>query len=187
MAFDPFSTVLAIALCAPTFVNTSRPLRVNASPKHLDGELLTERTIFYGDVETDRLLAPVIQDSGDRVTSVIAEVRRYASFPDGWDGPRSVKPSNACVAASIEFMRVYPAGLPVPTPMITSSGEIGFYWNEAGGYADISFDSEGFGSFYGQNRDGVDTYDERLTIRSLSRDWFFEKVGEISAPQLLAA
>ncbi len=189
MAFDPVSTFLAAALYAPIVLNSSRGWRPTGTvEKPVSVWIETDRPVIGAELETTRLLSKPYQLTvPDRLTALFSEIDQYAVLPQGWDGPRSNAPSERSITAARNFVEAFPAGLPLPIPMISSSGEVGFYWNEDGGYADMSFDSDGVGSFFSQDRNGEERYIDGVTPNNYSRAWFFDQVGGIAAPVDLAA
>lgn len=143
-------------------------------------------------VRTDVLLRPMHAPSEIELTSsqpgldpvdfLRAKANEFALLEDGWDGDTSVAPSQASVAAALGFIDRLPGGLPLPGIMVSSQGEIGFYWDLNGGYADISFSSAGEGSFFSRTPMGQEEFFDELAVASLDRKWFFDRLGAMAAP-----
>lgn len=188
MPFDPFSTVLAAALYAPIAFGANKWRPTGATEgKHAETTEL-DIPLMGQDVPTAWTMregtSPMV---ADRLTAISSEVQGYAGLVFGWDGPESAGPSSACVEAAARFVRSIPPGLPLPVPMVSSAGEIGFYWNEEGGYGDINFDAEGTASFFSRASDGSERFMDGLSVAGLDRAWFFDALGDIAAPAAQAA
>lgn len=83
-----------------------------------------------------------------RFVSAQAQLDRYSSLEDGWDGEGAFAPSKEVIATAKHLLRCLPAGISLPSPMISATGEVGFYWNNATGFADISIeDADTFSLF----------------------------------------
>ena len=126
--------------------------------------------------------APMVQD---KQTHLREKIRQFAALPDGWDGQGSVKPSAAAVHAASAFLDGLPSGIAIPTPMVTRRGEMEFYWQLRAGYADVSFDADGIGSFFARNPAG-----DELFLDNLGSDFRQypnqELILGVLAPHLLA-
>lgn len=85
------------------------------------------------------------------VSWLAAEVDSYSSFVAGWDGPRSVTPDESHVEDAKRLIRLLPAGLALPTPMISPSGEIGFYWRMDDHFADVVIEGGQKASIFARN------------------------------------
>lgn len=123
----------------------------------------------------------------DLTEYLLRKVATYSSFEDEWDGPSSVAPTAASSDAAVRFVHLLPGGLPVPGIMVSASGEIGFYWDLDGGYADISFSDQGEGSLFVRSGMGDESFVDGISIGAIDRRWFFEHIGEIATPVARAA
>ena len=94
----------------------------------------------------------------DRRDLLIDETALLAARQDGWDGEGSRGPTVAARDAAERFLQTLPAGIPLPVPMMTMRGEIEFYWDLPTGYADMSFDADGVGSFFAKASNGQETF-----------------------------
>lgn len=60
---------------------------------------------------------------------LMREVLSYNFLKPGWAGTVDSKPpSTRAVLLACEFLRTIPEGFPLPGPMISNTGKIGFYW-----------------------------------------------------------
>ena len=111
-------------------------------------------------------------------------IGQFAAIHDGWNGEGSVAPNAAAVNAARTFLDSIPPGIALPTPMMTELGEMEFYWSLPTGYADISFDAEGIGSFFVRDQDGNEYFAESLEpeFRQLPEQ---ERILAVLAPHLL--
>jgi hypothetical protein len=186
MALDPISTILAAALLAPIPPSTNR-LWEDRQRSNRSSPSDTDKPLVASSPATSQIYksgSPLVVDIKEQLFEVVDV---YSRLPAGWDGPRSVTPSPASVDAARSFVAALPGGIPVPTPMVTASGEVGFYWDLQGGYADISFGSDGFGSFFARDSDGAEVFIPDLNVRHMDRKWFFDKIGGIAVPPRVAA
>ena len=189
MPIDPISTVLVAALYAPIALSANRAWRTTEFHGSQASELFeTDRPVLAFETATTRLASSLFKQAlPNRHVAVLNEILHYGKFQNGWDGPRSVGPSLNSVKAAESFVHALPAGLPLPTPMVSGTGEVGFYWNEEAGYADMSFDAEGVGSFFSKDQSGEEFFEDEVRVSELRRDWFFEKLGVIATPVRQAA
>lgn len=187
--FDPVSAVLAAALYAPIAMTSLKQWGATGVPRPSISDMqTTERTIDDPNVKTEELVEPVqVGGAMDRLSSVLLELASYQDLTPGWDGPHSQGPTQASVDAAKNFVSKIPAGLPLPIPMISPTGEVGVYWDEISGYADVSFDRDGVASFFARLNDGTERFSDGLAVSSLNRAWYFAELGEIAAPTALAA
>lgn len=98
----------------------------------------------------------------DRRDQLRAEIELLASQPEGWDGEGSRAATRASREAAEQFLETLPSGIPLPVPMMTHRGEIEFYWDLPTGYADMSFDANGSGSFFARGLDGTESFIDHM-------------------------
>lgn len=109
---------------------------------------------------------------------VIKELDRYASLPDNWDGEGAVALSSEVRNNAETFINKYPANLPIPSPMLSTEGELSFYWNSDNLYVDLQFDGADLVSLYIHDRNsGEDLFHPPMNINDLSNDWFYITFG----------
>jgi len=175
-------------LYAPA-VPTSARYSYVAPPARVTERAATERLVVQCHVQTeiDHYYQIQVSQSTDLRELINAQLDQYKGYSAGWDGSGSLGPSAESLTAARQFLAAFAGGLPLPVPMLSPSGEVGFYWDERGGYADISFDQGGSGSFFSRTEGGDEIYEEGLTSQRFTRDWLFAHLGEICAPQALAA
>lgn len=92
--------------------------------------------------------------SSTKIDALRTEINGYAYLKDGWGGEGSRAPDPDIVANAISIASRLPAGIAVPESMISSSGEVGIYWNSEHGYVDIMFEEEGLLSVYTRDKAG---------------------------------
>lgn len=150
--------------------------------------LNTNDLLIAPQVPTEFILMSASQNlSLDRRDLLTKEINAYESLKDGWDGGGSSHASSASVSAALQFVSRLPGGLPLPGAMMSSVGEVGFYWDFEGGYADISFSSDGAASFFSRTHEGQEYFQESLVVEAFTRDWFFQVLGAMAAPQTKTA
>ena len=188
MFAEPITTLLSFPVLAGILA-TARPQYERFVEQY-------ERTQSVGRINTEYSLilrmpaateitlvpTPVVQDKRDLLLKVIA---RFAALPNGWDGEGSSKPSSVSVEAAKAFLASIPAGIALPIPMVTSVGEMEFYWKLPVGYCDISFDADGVGSLFAKEEAGDEFFLDNLgsDFRQFSDQ---QRIFSILAPHLLS-
>jgi hypothetical protein len=101
-----------------------------------------------------------------KVEKIIREVYRYASLSDGWDGDGSLAPKTEHVLAAENFIKKLPKRYPLPSPMLSYTGVLGFYWDEEQAYADIEFIDKNKVSLYFRSRTdkNIEKYFEQIDL-----------------------
>lgn len=107
------------------------------------------------------------------------EVLTYAEYEDGWNGEYSFGPAAEAIKSATDFIEAVPSRLPLPRPMLSSTGEIGLYWGLDGGYAEVTFESTGEIVFFSRSNDGFERFEENLTIDKLDNNWFWSTLGTL--------
>lgn len=88
----------------------------------------------------------------DKADWLQAEIESYRHLTAGWDGEDSIGPSNEDIEAAKKLIDHLPAGLELPKPMLTSSGELGFYWKADAYYADLIIEEKDLFSLFVRSR-----------------------------------
>jgi hypothetical protein len=188
---EPLSTLALVAAFMVPAPLTRRPewvfLRSSIdAPAARPSE--TDQPLFATSSPTEQLLDPVGSNVRPDLKMVLqSELELYLALPEGWDGDGSRKAAPRSYEAANAFIESFPAGLPLPRPMFSASGHIGFFWDLPNGFADLSFDEDGTASFFSRSRDGVENYADELTVDGLTREWAFHSLGAVAAPVLQAA
>lgn len=118
-----------------------------------------------------------------KIEMLRSEIRAYALLADGWDGDGSAAPAAENIADAIELTMHLPAGIPTPKPMISSSGEIGLYWNLEHAYADIAIEAGGHFSLFTRQKRGeqLEEFAEEVSVRNLSTAWISRQLAVLAA------
>lgn len=116
-----------------------------------------------------------------------SETKAYSLFEAGWDEEGSQPPSKIAMNKALSSIDAIPARLPLPRPMLSSSGELGLYWDLVGGYAELSFETNGQMSFFSRKINGQEIFDADMVISSLDDNWFWKSIGELDSPLRTAA
>lgn len=103
--------------------------------------------------ETDGIFIAPSHVAMSRVDWIVAQIESYSSLQEGWDGPGSEPPQVAHIEAARSILRSLPAGTPIPKPMLSSSGELGLYWEGPDWMADIAIESDDEFSLFFRSRD----------------------------------
>jgi hypothetical protein len=78
----------------------------------------------------------------DSVARIKAELDMYSAVSAGWDGPNSAAPQRSHIEDAKRFISLLPAGLPLPKPMLSASGEVGLFWRSDEMFADVVMEGE---------------------------------------------
>lgn len=119
----------------------------------------------------------------DRTEAIRTELHSYAGYGPNWDGHEAVAPEREHIESAVAFLEKIPSGYPLPKPMLSTSGEVGLYWEHPALFADIAF--EGNGTFSLFTRDKAtkrETYIEGATVDELDAAWFagqLQKLREV--------
>jgi hypothetical protein len=163
MPFDPITTLLAIPAVVGALA-TARPQYERCDEKYEKAPLvvrtdtehaLLERSLAATEILIQFSSPPTEYDKREQLKVLIFQ---FAALPAGWDGDGSLSPTIAAVDAAVAFLNSIPPGIPLPTPMVTSAGDMEFFWDISTGYADISFNSSGIGSFFAKDLDGKELF-----------------------------
>lgn len=78
----------------------------------------------------------------DSIARIKAELDMYSEVSAGWDGPNSAAPQRSHIEDAKRFVSLLPAGLPLPKPMLSASGEVGLFWRSDEMFADVVMEGE---------------------------------------------
>jgi hypothetical protein len=189
---DPVSTLILVASFLAPILPTKRP-------EWLEKSLAADYSQEVNTTSTTKLVSasPVLTASilltqlptaiFDRCTLLAQEIQTYKFLNDGWDGVGSVSACQKSIDAALYFVGKIPSGLPLPSAMLSYTGEVGLFWDAESGYADINFTSDGYSSFFSRTYNGQEYFQESLANASFTREWFFQVLGAVSAPNTQAA
>lgn len=95
-----------------------------------------------------------ISDGGyfqDERALLIDELRQYEQLENGWDGADDdIAPSRVAIDEAIHFVENLPPFVDLPEPMVSSDGQVGFFWHDVNIYLDIGFRGQGQCTFFGK-------------------------------------
>jgi hypothetical protein len=159
---DPLTTLIIFPAVIGTLA-TARPQyeRLHESFVDVRREIRVSTKTGYGNptrAATEGQLFAADRFGLDRRDLLIDEIALLSERKDGWDGEGSHGPTAAARNAAEQFLQTLSAGIPLPVPMMTMRGEIEFYWDLPTGYADMSFDADGIGSFFAKTINGEETF-----------------------------
>ena len=180
------NTLIALALTPITVIAAPASSGLKTAP--VRAAYQTD-TVFHAKTASTawNIKLPAFDSPPDLADALRTKALMYSEFEDGWDGEGSVAATGTCGDAALAFIDSLPGGLPLPGIMMSFSGEIGFYWDLSGGYADISFAKDGVGSFFSRSSQAQEVFIEELKQGQFTRDWFFGQLGAMAAPVLQAA
>ncbi|NSX15961.1 hypothetical protein HTY52_17905 [Cupriavidus taiwanensis] len=88
----------------------------------------------------------------DPFEAIEAELQSYMELTPGWDGEGSHGATWEAVVTASRLLQALPAGAPLPKPMLSASGEIGFYWNTEGAFVDAMIEEDNTISLFSKIR-----------------------------------
>jgi hypothetical protein len=109
---------------------------------------------------------------------VRSELIMYGSMEEGWDGPETKLPVSSHIDDAIFFLNHLPAGIPLPTPMLSSSGEVGLYWNRENAFSDIVFEGDGRFSLFVRHKKAPhqERFVEDVLLSNIGPEWLIEQL-----------
>lgn len=81
---------------------------------------------------------------------LIGEIRSWSLLETNWDGEGALAPSPESLKQAVSFVRLL-SDIPLPEPMLLSSGRAALYWNENNLYADLEFLEDGRIAYFIKN------------------------------------
>ncbi len=148
----------------------------------------TNELIAPPDVATESIvLSPLANTVLDKRILIKREIEGYRFLENGWDGESSQSANSQSIQNACEFIDCLPSGLPLPGAMLSAAGEVGFYWDLEGGFADISFSTDGSASFFSRTVAGMEFFQDAIMLNELNPAWLFRKLGALATPRLRAA
>jgi hypothetical protein len=73
-------------------------------------------------------------------SKIVHRVTQYGELLEGWDGRASTPPSAATIGVALQFLRLIPIWLPMPTAACSGTGMLNFYWDRPTTYVDVEID-----------------------------------------------
>ncbi|WP_290873394.1 hypothetical protein [Aquabacterium sp.] len=191
---DPISTftlAAAMLVAAPA----TRKQIFDCQPEAIKKEFIATDTVFLlpGNVAQPAAEYLIKIGSSPKFLSVShremlkREVGAYSDLTDGWNGPGTMPPPHEILDVALNMIDAIPARLPLPRPMISASGEIGLYWDLAGGYAEVGFDPNGEVTFFSRDQHGVERFENLRDLMILEQSWFWDRLGPFDSPAKEAA
>lgn len=164
-------TVLPTVLPAPTVSDIPRVLELQSRP------LPKTTTRSYGKVPgiaTAPSVATTICIAEDKYAGstrqttsceiLVGEIRSWSLIEADWDGESAASPLSQSLKEAVSFVRLL-GDIPLPEPMLLSSGHAALYWNERDLYADLEFLGDGriayFIKRHGDKHKGVLAFDSK--------------------------
>lgn len=120
--------------------------------------------------------------AADLATSALRScLERYLRLRDGWDGPESKAPSRRSIEIIEAMLNRLPTCLPIPTAMLSRSGEVGLYWDSLTTFADIVLEDDRVFSFFVRNKgSGVEAFADYLLADEISSEKLDELVASVA-------
>lgn len=183
---EPITTLLLYgALLAPA-ISTSAP-KWSADAGVTARRVVAERNTYFSpqlvSIETGGAVYKFSPNHfPSQIIRIISTLESYRTLGDGWGGEESLIPNGASIDAAIQFVRSMPAGVELPSPMISYEGQIGLYWSSTAGYVSIDFESNGHASLYSRNRQvGSDYFVDDIKLSECNQSWYEEALSALSS------
>lgn len=108
----------------------------------------TDRQIMSRGVSTTGTSFALHDSALSRLDWLRSELQSYQYLPAEWDGIGSLPADPEHISAASALLDLLPAGIPLPKPMLSSNGEVGFYWKDERFIADaVIEDTRSFSLF----------------------------------------
>lgn len=107
-------------------------------------------------------------NAGDRALGdaalrrLVSDLRSYGDLADGWDGEDAKPPTREHIGLVEALLSKLPSEVPVPRPMISSTGALGLYWDAQQRYADLEIEATGEVSLFTRRTEGE--HDEEVFL-----------------------
>lgn len=109
---------------------------------------------------------------------VINRLLSWAELNDGWDGEDSIAPTRASILKAIDLIKLAPADVPLPKPMLSPSGEVGLYWDLSDRYVDLEFSDSGlFSLYFRQKKEKLERFEPALSLGKGGLSQVYEALG----------
>ncbi len=187
---EPITALLVYSVLTPALATVTPKWGVDANPN--THRLVAERVNYispeYVAAGASDAIYPFSQNQfPDQASRIISILKSYRTLGDGWSGDGSVAPEVESVDAAIKLIEDFPAGIGLPSPMVSFDGEVGFYWSSAAGYISMDIESKEHASLYILNRKtGADHFEDGIVLTQCDRTWYKGRLSALE-PQLRAA
>ncbi|RKZ39495.1 MAG: hypothetical protein DRR16_20240 [Candidatus Parabeggiatoa sp. nov. 3] len=141
------------------FVITITPSQAKSMLVMLDQAVMKYEATFGS------LKCPI--DNVDKTVALdklIEQLLDYLNLKEDWDGYGGMAPFEKTVNETIQFVKTLPKMIPLPEPMIASSGVIGLYWDDKGIYAEIGFEGDGTFWCYAEDAEGHEAGEDSIPV-----------------------
>jgi hypothetical protein len=189
---EPITTLLLYgALLAPA-ISTSAP-RWSADTGVTARRVVAERTTYLSplwvSLETGSAVYTFSPNQfPSQINRIISTLESYRTLGYGWGGEESLVPNGASIDAAIQFVRSMPAGIELPSPMISYEGQIGLYWSSTVGYVSLDFENNGHASLYSRNRQvDSDYFVDDIKLSECNQSWYEEALSTLNSSSLNTA
>lgn len=104
-------------------------------------------TVFQRDLNSFLIMKrgkgrrPVTMEPGE-INKITTTLQSYLQLEVGWDGYDGQVPTQDSILAATAFLiKLIGKQLPLPNPMLSADGSVGFYWDRNGAYIDVGIES----------------------------------------------
>ena len=150
------STVAAIALAnavvrPPATKDDGWKLYIAPPSLFAEDKTSTDQLILIGGTHISSTITTeysVSTHARNMIESLKAELASYGALQAGWDGDMSEPANPMHITAAGHILNLLPAGIPLPTPMLSADGEVGLYWKTSEYLADAVIEDAGHFSLF---------------------------------------
>lgn len=106
-----------------------------------------------------------------------ADIVRYGYLPD-YEYAQAQRPSQHMLELATQFLSYLPSGIPLPRPMISEEGDIGFFWDSSVAFADIEIEESGELSIFTKSKQepSLEKFYDNVTLSPQLRSSLKEKL-----------
>lgn len=185
---DPATLILAFSLATPTMLIGRTSLSSRAGTEVSNDLDLSNSSEYFAPLFISKPDTEVALEGSGLLgqSRLIATINSFAGLRDGWDGEDAVEPPLENVLACLKVARELPQQLPEPRAMISKGGEPSLYWDHAGSYAQLTFESNHTATYFELRATGVETFIDSLPVGTITPDWISEKVRGLEQVALTA-
>ena len=135
--------------------------------------------VFQHQSLTNSLLyEPATEVESDARGKLLERLASWKTLPAGWDGEHSEAPNHDALSLTAKFINLLPSDILLPKPMLSSSGEVGLYWDIPTTYIDLEFASgTNFSAYFRDRLTDKERFIENLSMSMHDLNLLFLDLG----------
>jgi hypothetical protein len=120
------------------------------------------------------LYEPATRVEFDARGKLLDRIAKWKTLQAGWDDEQSEAPTHGAINLATLFINALPRDVSLPKAMLSSSGEIGLYWDTSDIYIDLEFSSDTtFSAYFRDRHTGVERFVDNLSMSDSDLDLIF--------------